>query len=467
MGLVLMTSVTQLSVCQLDSLRRRRETLAQTLTAPVILWSGGASSRNFPANHYQFRASSHFLYFAGLPIPRAALYIDPNGSVDLIMDPIPTSAQLWVGPALTPADWAERIQARHVYTWSDIQTRCEGAATLPVQDPVTRAEQVELLGRPMHVRELTDPDRALAEAIIQLRLSQDPGALEGIRQAVEVSIAAHVAGMAATPLAQTEAQVRAAIEGMMLAHNHTTAYNSIVTTHGEVLHNEQYHHALVPGDLLLVDAGSESPLGWASDITRTWPVSGSYSPTQRAIYDIVRRAHDACIEQAAPGVEYQELHQLAGQVMAAGLVDVGILRGDPQSLFEREAQALFFPHGVGHLLGLDVHDMEDLGDMAGYAPGRQRSSAEGLKYLRLNRPLQPGMVVTIEPGFYQVEGILANPRRREPLSDCVNWDRLAEFADVRGIRIEDDVLITATGCEVLTQALTTDPEQIERHVQQG
>jgi Xaa-Pro aminopeptidase len=148
-------------------------------------------------------------------------------------------------------------------------------------------------------------------------------------------------------------------------------------------------------------------------------------------------------------------------VIATGLVDLGILQGNPDSLVEQDAHALFFPHGMGHLLGLDVHDLEDLGDLAGYAAGRHRSDRFGLGYLRLDRPLQVGMAVTIEPGFYQVPAILQDPQRRDRYRDCVNWERLQQFADVPGIRIEDDVWVTDSGAEVLTQALPTQPEAIE------
>jgi Xaa-Pro aminopeptidase len=239
------------------------------------------------------------------------------------------------------------------------------------------------------------------------------------------------------------------------------AYNSIVTVHGEVLHNECYHNSIQPQDLLLADVGAETPNGWAADITRTWAVSGKFSATQRDIYEIVLKAHDDCIAKLRPGVEYQDIHLLAAQIIAEGLVDLGILKGKPQDLVAMDAHALFFPHGVGHLLGLDVHDMEDLGDIAGYEPGRSRSDRFGLEYLRLNRPLESGMLVTIEPGFYQVPAILNNSEFRARYQDIINWDRLAQFDDVRGIRIEDDVLITDTGKEVLTEKLPTKVEEIE------
>jgi len=244
----------------------------------------------------------------------------------------------------------------------------------------------------------------------------------------------------------------------------TCSYSSIVTIHGEVLHNNQYHHSLQPGDLLLADVGAETGMGWAADVTRTWPVSGKFSSTQRDIYNVVLAAHDACIAKISPGVEYRDIHLLAAAVIAEGLVDLGILCGKPEDLVTMDAHALFFPHGVGHLLGLDVHDMEDLGDLAGYEEGRVRSDRFGLCYLRLNRPLRPGMLVTIEPGFYQVGAILNNSETRSKYQNIVNWQRLAQFADVRGIRIEDDVLVTKEGSEVLTSALPTDADATEQLV---
>jgi Xaa-Pro aminopeptidase len=221
---------------------------------------------------------------------------------------------------------------------------------------------------------------------------------------------------------------------------------------------------LKSGDLLLVDAGAETLGGWASDITRTWPVNGRFSPTQRAIYEVVLAAHDRCIAQVKPGREYEEIHLEGALAMAEGLVDLGILIGNPESLVEQDAHALFFPHGIGHLLGLDVHDMEDLGDLAGYASGRKRSDRFGLQFLRLNRPLKSGMVVTIEPGFYQVPAILNNPQFRAQYDRVVNWEKLRQFSDVRGIRIEDDVRVTDQGAEVLTAQLPTAPDQIEQAI---
>ena len=443
-----------------ETLRQRRQRLARSIAFPVILWSGCPCSRNFPANTYPFRASSHFLYFAGLPLSNAAIRL-MEGKLELFMDDETPASILWHGPSPTREQVAQQMGADAAFPLAELPARAGKAATIAVQDAATRQQQTQLLDRPIAAWEPEGIDCQLAEVIVQLRLCHDSGAVAEMRQAAAVSVAAHQAGMAATATASIEAEVRAAMESVIAAHNMTCAYGSIVTIHGEVLHNDRYHHPLRSGDLLLADVGAETASGWAADITRTWPVSGRFSATQRDLYDVVLAAHDACIAAVRPTVEYRDIHLLACQTIAEGLVDLGILRGAAEDLVEQDAHALFFPHGVGHLLGLDVHDMEDLGDRAGYAPNRQRSDRFGLSYLRLDRPLQAGMAVTIEPGFYQVPPILQDPKRRDRYQSMVNWDRLEQFADVRGIRIEDDVLVTETGCEVLTSDLPTAASAIE------
>lgn len=439
-----------------EALAQRRQKLSLLLPDPVLLWSGSPLPRNFAANVFPFRASSHFLYFAGLPLQDAVIHLH-QGEMTLFMDAPSPEDRLWHGEMPTPSQVAEAIGASAAYPLAELRQVSTAAATLPVQDPTTRAQQSWVLGRTVEEPSLLD--QALAEALVQLRLVQDEMAIAAIREAAHVSVKAHLAGMAQTRHVRSEAQVRAAIEAEMIAAEMTPAYASIVTVCGEVLHNQSYGNSLHPGQLLLVDAGAEHPLGWASDVTRTWPVSGQWTATQLAIYEVVLAAHDACIAAIRPGVEYRDIHRLAAVTLTEGLIDLGLLRGPVETLIERSAHALFFPHGVGHLLGLDVHDMEDLGDLAGYAPGRQRSDRPGLKYLRLDRPLQAGMTLTIEPGFYQVPGLINDRQTRDAFADCVNWERLAEF-DVRGLRLEDDVLVTETGCEVLTSSLPIQADDV-------
>jgi Xaa-Pro aminopeptidase len=445
-----------------NTLRQRREKLAKLIDFPAIFWSGSPSPRNFSANVFPHRPSSHFLYFAGLPLKNAAIRLEA-GKLQLFVDnPAPSSA-LWHGEMPTRDEIAEQIGADEAYPMAELESYLQGVATIAVQDAGSWTQQSQLLDRwVLPQRAPENIDLELAKAVAELRLTHDEAALSEIRQAVAVTIEAHLAGMRATSTAKTEAQIRAAMESVIIAQNMTTSYNSIVTVRGEVLHNESYQNSLNPNDLLLADVGAETRMGWAADVTRTWPVNGKLSSTQRDIYDVVLAAHDACIDKIRPGVEYEEIHLCACRVIAEGLVNLGILQGNPEELVDADAHALFFPHGIGHLLGLDVHDMEDLGDLAGYEAGRQRSDRFGLGYLRLNRPLRAGMLVTIEPGFYQVPAIVNNLENRENFGKYVNWERLSQFDDVRGIRIEDDVLVTDNGSEVLTAALPTQADAVEQ-----
>jgi len=239
------------------------------------------------------------------------------------------------------------------------------------------------------------------------------------------------------------------------------SFQPIVTVAGERLHQPHVGRPLRAGDLLLADFGAETPTGWAGDVTNTWPVSGRYTPPQREVYRVVLEAHRRAVALLRPGTRYRDVHLAACRATAEGLVDLGLLKGDPDALVERDAHALFFPHGIGHLLGLDVHDMEDLADLAGYAPGRQRSDRFGLRWLRLDRDLEEGFAVTIEPGFYWIPELLDDPGRRQTFADCVDWKRVEEFRSVRGVRIERDYLVTASGSELLTPGLPDEPDEVE------
>jgi Xaa-Pro aminopeptidase len=445
------------------------------LPGEVLVVAGDLRGRNYPANYLPYRADSHFLYLTGAAIPGAALRLS-EGRALLYAHPPSDDDALWHGPSPELAAIAAATGVDEVRPLAQLEPDLAAAdratlATLPSSDPQTRAWQAATLGREWpatrapSLAECTAHDRALADALIALRLRHDDAAIAQIRRAVEATVAAHRAGMAATRPGRNERDVRAAMERELTAYGAAPAYGPIVTVRGEVLHNDRAEHPLRPGDLLLADVGGEHE-GWASDVTRTWPVSGRFSATQRAIYDVVLQAELDAIAAVAPGVRYREVHLTAARTLTRGLVDLGILRGEVDGLLAQGAHALFFPHGVGHLLGLDVHDMEDLGDRAGYAPGRARAAEFGLRYLRLDRDLEPGMVVTIEPGFYQVPAILGASALVDPLvaSGALDRERLAAFADVRGIRIEDDVCVTPHGREVLTAAIPKLAGDIEAAV---
>lgn len=442
----------------LEVFAARRARLQQSLTRPSVVVSGFARPRNFRANRYPFRAESHFLYLVGKPLEGAVLLLGPEGAVLYAEPPDPAEA-LWSGP-MPSLDALSRELGIEVRPIDELELRGP-VALLPPQDRESACWLEERVNRPVDAggAELEGADAELADAMVALRLRHDGAAVAELREAARVTALAHAAGMRATRPGVRECVVRAAMEAAIIECGMTTSYGSIVTVHGEVLHNERHDGWLAAGDLLLADVGAETRGGWAGDVTRTWPVSGRMSGSQRALYEVVLEAQIAAISAVRPGVSFRDVHRTASRALVHGLCDLGVLVGGEEELFERGAAALFFPHGIGHLLGLDVHDMEDLGDRAGYAPGRARSTAPGERYLRLDRELEPGMCVTIEPGYYRIPSIIDDALALGDLASAIDRSVLDRLSDVRGIRIEDDVLVTENGSEVLTASIPkTIPE---------
>jgi Xaa-Pro aminopeptidase len=439
---------------------RRRRLATRLGNRPALIASGAPRPRGTHRGLHPFRAASHFLYLFGLHLEKA-MGLWTGESWQIFLPEAGPDAALWTGPVPSFAELGEILGVPVVSSAKLQEALKPGTATLPSPDIETCVEQSTLLAREIRPGKLTASDEPLADGLIELRLVHDQAGIAGLREAARATTAAHAAGLRAIRPGIRECVVRAAIEAELVARNMTTSFNSIVSVHGEVLHNEDHHFTLTDGDLLLVDAGAETAGGWAGDVTRTWPVSGRYSSTQRDLYDVVLRAQTAAITAIKPGRRYLELQGIAARAMAEGLVGLGILRGDPAELVSDGVVALFFPHGVGHLVGLDVHDLDDLGDRATYAPGRTRSTDAGLKALRLDRDLVPGMAVTVEPGCYQVPAILDDPERTRVAKDRLRRDRLAAFRDVRGIRIEDTILVTAEGHDNLNAELPKATSAIE------
>lgn len=442
---------------------RRRQLQAQ-ISGVGYVTSGLPRPRNYPAQTYSFRAESHFAYLVGPGLSGAVLRLTADQETLFLAPPNPDDS-LWSGPqpSLSALEQSLGLPVRPL---SSIPKDPE-SGVLPTPDVRTASWLGDLLGRPVPVsgkQPLQGPDLALAKAIIAGRLRHDSGAIAQMRQAASVTRTAHLRAMAGTFPGLREAHIRALLEASATGCGMGLAYAPIVSQRGEVLHQEQSKDLLQPGELLLVDFGVETPEGWASDVTRTWPVSGRFSPSQRALYEVVLATQHAAINAVGPGVRYREIHRIAQRELTRGLLELGILRGDLDALVEADTGSLFFPHGIGHLLGLDVHDMEDLGDLASYGPGRSRSASRSERYLRLDLDLTPGMVVTIEPGFYQIEAILNDPAQVGASEPAINRAVLGQFADVRGIRIEDDVLVTACGREVLTLGIPKTPEDVEAAV---
>jgi Xaa-Pro aminopeptidase len=304
-------------------------------------------------------------------------------------------------------------------------------------------------------------------AIIDQRLNKDEHELAAMRRAAEVTVEAHRVALGAAAPGRGEADVAAAYHAVLAAHQCRPSFTPIATVRGEILHLQTYANRLHDGALLLIDAGAEEPGGYASDVTRTAPVGGKWTPVQRQLYDTVLRAQRETIAACVPGRRFRDVHDLAARVICEGLVEADLLRGDPAELAGRHAHTLFFCHGLGHLIGLDVHDMEDFGDLAGYAKGRSRRPEFGNKFLRLDRDLEPGMTVTIEPGIYLVPALWQRDDLVGPFTDAINRKTVDALLadDFGGIRIEETISVRKTGApEILTEALPNDADAMSEMV---
>jgi len=454
----------------------RRAELLKRLDRPLVLFAGGFISRNYPANAYPYRADSCFLYFFERPEPGSAAFFDPaDGTVTLFLPKRTVADALWHGEVESFESAKARHQVHGVMNVEALESHVAMLAkgrqvdALAVADRKATQRARDLTGEELDFDDSTKVGRGeVLDAIAALRLHKSPEELAEIRRLVAITKEAHVTAMRHSRPGVKEELLAGHVDGAFARGGCVPAYNTILSVRGEVLHNHGHENTLQAGDIVLLDAGAESSLsGYCNDVTRCWPVGGPFSPEGRDVYELVLKAELAAIAAVKPGVRYRDLHLLASRVMAEGLVSMGLLEGSPDGLVESGAHAVFFPHGVGHQLGLDVHDLEAFGDRIHYPQGRTRSAQFGTGYLRMDMDLAPGMTFTIEPGLYFVPAILRSKAFREQFKAQVKWDRAERFLAMNGgrgfggIRIEDDVHCTASGAEVITAAIPKARAEIE------
>jgi Xaa-Pro aminopeptidase len=449
--------------------RERRLSLAARVGRPIVLLGNGRRARNLPMTELAFRQDSSFLYFTGCVLPDAAALIRPDGHTTVWLPAPDPADELWEGPApsLASLRLALGVDAVRDAAELDADLRAlEPFATLAVADEAKNAWMTSIRGGELRFGKLSGDDD-LIDAVIQLRRPKSAAEIDELRRAASVTRAAHVALMRATRPGESERTLAALFRAVATRYGFDLGYHIILSQRGEILHNHEHADPLQAGRLLLLDAGAETPSGYTADVTRTWPVDGRFDGRQRAAYEAVLAAQKASINLVRAGRPYRDVHFASCQVIAQFLRDERLTHLSADDCVAEGAHALFFPHGVGHHLGMDVHDLENFGDRPSYPPGVPRDPRFGTRYLRLNLPLEAGWVVTIEPGFYVVPAILRDADLRSRHAAHVDFERANSWIGFGGIRIEDNIHVLPEGSENLTAEIPREIAEIEAIVGTG
>ena len=430
--------------------RKRRIELQRALPdRDILILSATEVPRNYAANTYPFHQDATFRYYTGLCIPDAALLISADGRETLFVTPPEPDDYIWTGAVDAPDVSAEKAGIGQTGNYACLPGHI-GAQTawIAPYDATLAARLAAWLGcapADLPARTCADLRRAVAE---QRLVKSDEEAAE-LDEAIGLTKQMLASAQDEIIAGRRESDVLAALLRPAVARERAQSFAPIVTTRGETLHSTSYRNELKPQDVLLIDCGAESENGYCADITRTFSV-GAWDPAKREIYEAVLAMQAAGIAKAAQkGASQYDVHMAACRELTLALQQIGLMKGDVGESLSVGAHALFMPHGIGHALGLDAHDMENFGDVVGYENGAERSEQFGLNALRFARKLRPGYVVTVEPGCYFIPALIDQWRANRLHESFICYDKLERYRDMRGIRIEDDILITPTGCRVL------------------
>ena len=451
----------------------RREALLRSLverglSSGTVLFLGNRQSpMNYVDNPYPFRQDSSFLYFAGISEPDLALILDPGtGKSVLYGDELSLDDWIWTGTRPTLRELAEAAGLDGIRPRSALGVDAGSAKTLLFLPPY-RAEHREELGEILSVSPKALETRAsldLIRAVVALREIKEPGEIERMDAAADLSADMHRAVLARARPGIRESELAARAAEVALAGGAGLAFPPIATVRGSVLHNHDHFGILAEGDLFLLDAGAETVDGYAGDLSTTFPVNGRFDPRQREVYEIVLSAFRAATASLAPGVSYRDVHFAAAREIFTGMKALGLARGNTEEALAAGAYALFFPHGVGHQIGLDVHDMESLGEVNVGYDGQPKSPQFGLRSLRMAKPLKPGMTVTVEPGVYFIPPLIAEWKAEGLHRGFLEYSRIEEWVSVGGIRNEEDWVVTSSGARKLGEPFDKTAPALEAAV---
>lgn len=436
----------------------RRQALSRLVESGLVLLFGNNDSpANYPSNAYKFRQDSAFLYFFGQHRDGLVGVIDVDQHTEtLVGNEIDIDDIVWFGSVKSVSAMAEECGVGATAPMSSLADMVQKALKagrqvhfLPPYRYDTQIQIMDLTGiHPSKQREAAS--MPLIQAVIKLRSTKSAEEIAEIERACAIGYKMHVTAMKMCRPGVTEQAIGGAIDGVAYAEGCMPSFQSIVTMHGEIMHGNPSPRQLESGRLMLCDAGAETNENYCSDNTRTTPISGHYTQRQRDIYSIVSDCHDLVLDVARPGVKWWDVHFDVCRLMTNRLKELGLMKGDTEEALRAGAHALFLPHGLGHMMGMDVHDMEGLGQTnVGYDDEVRPSSQFGTASLRFARKLEPGFVVTDEPGIYFIPDLIDLWKREGHNAEFLDFEEIEKFKDFGGIRIEDDVLITENGCRFL------------------
>lgn len=431
----------------------RRKRLCEALgNGQILLLGNNDTGMNYSGNTYHFRQDSTFLYFTGIDRAGLAAVIDTQtGETIVFGNELDMDDIVWTGELPTIAEQASKAGISRTLPSNQLKGALTGDVHyLPPYRHDNLIKISTLLGKQIvGVKEGASVD--LIKAIAAQRSIKTAAEIEQIDLAVRITNDLHMAAMMTARPGLREADVHAAIQAVIARQDTALSFPAIISTAGQILHNHAHHQEMESGRLLLVDCGAEAPISrYAGDMTRTFPVDQRFTQKQSEVYQAVLDAQMAAISSLKPDLPYLEAHLTAARVIAEGMKAIGLMKGNVDDAVAAGASALFFPHGLGHMMGLDVHDMEDYGENhIGYGDGFERSSQFGLAFLRLAKPLKAGNVITVEPGIYFIPQLIDQWNAEGLHKEFINFKALEAYKDFGGIRIEDDFVITDTGARLL------------------
>ncbi len=449
----------------------RRRVLKQSVGSGLLLFLGNTEiGRNYLDNIYHFRQDSTFLYYFASDYSGLAAIIDIDEDKEIIFgDELTIDDIVWTGVQPTIKEKCERVGITTTMPMAQLATYLKNAQakgqTIHFLPPYRGEQQVwlqELLGIAPAAQSAAASMKFI-RAVINQRNYKSAEEIEQIEEAIGVSVDMHCAAMRAVRPGVTEAQIVSIVHAEAAKHNFDLSFPIIATVNGQTLHNHAYGTApLKEGQMFLLDTGCENEMHYAGDLTTTMPVGKKFTEQQRTVCNILRTAHLAAVNALRPGIEFRDVHNIVLTEIAKGMVDLGLMKGNPEEAARAGAACMFLPHGLGHMMGLDVHDMENLGEVnVGYEEGRTKSTQFGFKSLRLARALEPGFVFTVEPGIYFIPDLIDKWRAEKQFTDFICYDKLDAWRNFGGIRNEEDWLVFEGGARRLGKYKPMSPEEIE------